>query len=253
MTTRRPLIAGNWKMNGLKADAELLAGGLAARYKALSSPAFDMLLCPPATLVGQVVDLVKDSGLMVGGQDCHPNEKGAHTGDTSAWMLKDLGAGAVIVGHSERRADHGETNGMVKDKAQAAQAAGLLAVICIGETEGERDRGETLAVVGEQIKGSLPAGATSVNTVLAYEPVWAIGTGRTPTPEDVAEVHAEIRKVAGQVMEGGSEGLRILYGGSVKPSNAKTLLGLGDVDGALVGGASLKVDDFWAIAEAVEA
>jgi triosephosphate isomerase len=251
MTTRRPLIAGNWKMHGLKADADLLAGGLASRYKAVEKPAFDMLLCPPATLISTVAGLVADSGISVGGQDCHRNEKGAHTGDTSAWMLKDVGCSAVIVGHSERRADHGETDAVVKDKAQAAQAAGLLAVICIGETEGERDRGETLAVVTAQIKGSLPAGATPQNTVLAYEPVWAIGTGRTPTPEDVAEVHAEIRKVAGQVMGGGAESLRILYGGSVKPSNASEFLGLKDVDGALVGGASLKVDDFWAIAQAV--
>jgi triosephosphate isomerase len=252
MTTRRPLIAGNWKMHGLKADAELLAGGLASRYRDQKDAAFDMLLCPPATLVSTVAALIAESGLSVGGQDCHRNEKGAHTGDISAWMLKDLGCTAVIVGHSERRADHSESNAVVKDKAQAAQAAGLLAVICIGETEGERDRGETLAVVTEQILGSLPAGASAQNTVLAYEPVWAIGTGRTPTPEDVAEVHAEIRKVAGTAMGGGAESLRILYGGSVKPSNAAEFLGLKDVDGALVGGASLKVEDFWAIAEAAK-
>lgn len=253
MTARRPLIAGNWKMNGLKADAELLAGGLAARYKALAKPAFDMLLCPPATLTSIVAGHIAGTGLQLGGQDCHSNEKGAHTGDISAWMLRDVGCGYVIVGHSERRADHRETNAVVKDKAQAAQAAGLIAVICIGETEAERDRGEALAVVSAQIKGSLPAGATAQNTVLAYEPVWAIGTGRTPTPEDVAEVHAEARKVANQVMGGGGEALRILYGGSVKPSNAVEFLGLNDVDGALVGGASLKVDDFWAIAKACEA
>ncbi|SIS39645.1 triose-phosphate isomerase [Insolitispirillum peregrinum] len=253
MTARRPLIAGNWKMNGLKADAELLAGGLASRYKALQKPAFDMLLCPPATLVSVVAGHIAGSGLVLGGQDCHASEKGAHTGDISAWMLRDLGCGYVIVGHSERRADHRESNAVVKDKAQAAQAAGLIAVICIGETEGERDRGEALSVVSEQIRGSLPAGATAQNTVLAYEPVWAIGTGRTPTPDDVAEIHAEARKVANQVMGGGGESLRILYGGSVKPSNAVDFLGLTDVDGALVGGASLKVDDFWAIAQACDA
>lgn len=249
MSSRRPMIAGNWKMNGLRADADLLCSGLVSRYKALSSPSFDMLLCPPATLVDHVARKVDGSGLLVGGQDCHMNEKGAHTGDVSAWMLRDLGATCVIVGHSERRADHGETDAVVKDKAQAAQAAGLIAVICVGETEGERDRGGTLAVVSSQVQGSLPSGATPANTVLAYEPVWAIGTGRTPTLDDVAEVHAEIRKVAAQAMGGGGEALRILYGGSVKPSNASDFLGLTDVDGALVGGASLKVDDFWAIAE----
>lgn len=249
MTSRRPLIAGNWKMNGLKADADLLASGLADRYKGLDKPKFDMLLCPPATLIGHVAGLVAGSGLAVGAQDCHAKEKGAHTGDVSAWMLRDLGCRYVIVGHSERRQDHGESDGDVKDKAQAAQAAGLIAIVCVGETEGERDRGEALSVVTTQIQGSLPAGATPANTVIAYEPVWAIGTGRTPTPDDVAEVHAEIRKVAGQVMGGGAEDLRILYGGSVKPGNAMEFLGLTDVDGALVGGASLKVDDFWGIAE----
>lgn len=251
MSSRRPLIAGNWKMNGLRADADLLVSGLATRYKALSAPAFDMLLCPPATLVATVAAQAAGSGLKVGGQDCHRNEKGAHTGDISAWMLRDIGAGYVIVGHSERRQDHAETNAVVKDKAQAAQAAGLVAVICIGETEAERDRGETLRVVADQVRGSMPAGSTAENTVLAYEPVWAIGTGRTPTPDDVAEVHAEIRKVAAEVLGSGAQQLKILYGGSVKPSNAMEFLGLTDVDGALVGGASLKVDDFWAIAEAV--
>ncbi|MFA7428610.1 MAG: triose-phosphate isomerase [Rhodospirillaceae bacterium] len=249
MTSRRPLIAGNWKMNGLKADADLLAKGLADRYKAQGSATFDMLLCPPFTLIDRVRGLVGGSGLLVGAQDCHRAEKGAHTGDTSAWMLRDIGCGYVIVGHSERRADHGETNAMVKDKAQAAQAAGLVAIICIGETEDERDQGQALRVVTSQVQGSLPAGATPANTVLAYEPVWAIGTGRTPTPDDVAEVHAEIRKVADAQMGGGGSALRILYGGSVKPSNAMEFLGLRDVDGALVGGASLQVDDFWAIAE----
>jgi len=249
MTSRRPLIAGNWKMNGLKADAEVLARQLGERYAALSDPAFDMLLCPPFTLIDYTAGLVSGTGVQVGGQDCHRNEKGAHTGDTSAWMLRDVGCSYVIVGHSERRSDHGETDGVVKDKAQAAQSAGLTAIICIGETEDERDRGETLQIVSSQLKGSLPSGATPANTVIAYEPVWAIGTGRTPTPDDVAEVHAEIRKVAGQLMGGGQEALRILYGGSVKPGNAMEFLGLTDVDGALVGGASLKVEDFWAIAE----
>lgn len=250
MSARRPLIAGNWKMHGLKADAQALVAGLSQQYQAQTAAAFDMLICPPATMIAPVVDQAVAGGLAVGGQDCHFNDKGAHTGDISPLMLKDLGCTYVIVGHSERRADHGESNAVVQKKAAAAQAAGLVAIVCIGETEAQRDAGETLAVVAEQIRGSLPVGATPENTVLAYEPVWAIGTGKTPTPQDVADVHAEIRKVADDVLGGSANRLRILYGGSVKPSNAKDFLGLEDVDGALVGGASLKVEDFWAIAAA---
>ncbi len=246
---RRPLIAGNWKMNGLKADGLALAEGIAAKLKAAPPPA-DLLVCPPATLIDALCRAVAGSGLAVGGQDCHAANSGAHTGDIAAPMLKDLGASHVIVGHSERRTDHRETNAQVQAKATAAHAAGLVAIICIGETEAERDAGRTLAVVGEQFDGSLPAGATADNTVIAYEPVWAIGTGRTPTTPEVVEVHAAIRALAGKRLgAAGADRLRILYGGSMKPSNAKELLALADVDGGLIGGASLKVEDFWAIAQ----
>lgn len=246
---RRPLIAGNWKMNGLKADGVALAKGVAAKI-AEGAPACDLLVCPPATLVDAVAQAVAGSKLAVGGQDCHAKVSGAHTGDVSATALKDLGAAYVIVGHSERRADHSESDAQVNAKAAAAHAAGLVAIICIGETEKERDAGLTIKVVGEQFLGSLPEGATAVNTVIAYEPVWAIGTGRTPSTADVAEVHGAIRALAKDTC--GAEfaaGLKILYGGSMKPSNAKELLALEDVDGGLIGGASLKVEDFWAIAQ----
>lgn len=248
---RRPLIAGNWKMVGLRGDALALAGDLARRLKALENPGFDMLICPPFTLLGEVGHAVAGSGIALGGQDCHAKEKGAHTGDISAWMLKDQGCGFVIVGHSERRTDHGESDAQVKAKAEAALSAGLISVVCIGETAAERDGGKTLAVVKSQFNGSLPAGATAANTVVAYEPVWAIGTGRTPTAPEVQEVHAFIRAEAAKGL-GSHEALRlrILYGGSVKPANARDLLTLPDVDGALVGGASLVAADFWAIAEA---
>lgn len=249
MTARRPLIAGNWKMNGLRADGLTLVEGLLAHLRA-SRPDCDMLVCPPTTLVGEVAAAAAGSSLLVGGQDCHSKEKGAHTGDTSAWMLKDIGASFVIVGHSERRHDHGESNAVVKAKAAAAHAAGLTAIVCIGETLDQRDRGEALAVVTSQLLESLPDGTTADNTVVAYEPVWAIGTGKVATPDDVAEVHAEIRQQAHARLGDDAARLRLLYGGSVKPDNARELLALADVDGALVGGASLKVEDFWAIAEA---
>jgi triosephosphate isomerase (TIM) len=246
---RRPLIAGNWKMNGLKAEGLALAEGIAAKLKA-APPAADLLVCPPATLIDAVSRSVAGTGLAVGGQDCHAAKSGAHTGDIAAPMLKDAGATYVIVGHSERRTDHGETDATVRAKAAAAHGAGLVAIICIGETEAERDGGRTLAVVGGQFDGSLPEGATPDNTVIAYEPVWAIGTGRTPTTAEVAEVHAAIRELAAKRLGGAAaQALRILYGGSMKPSNAKELLALSDVDGGLIGGASLKVDDFWAIAQ----
>ena len=246
----RKLIAGNWKMNMTRAEGVALASELAARLKAASPAGFDMLVCPPATLVAPVADALAGTALAVGGQDCSPHDKGAHTGDTSAAMLKDLGAGFVLVGHSERRTDHEETDAEVAAKAEAAWRHGLVAVICIGETEAERDAGKTLAVCSTQLAGSIPAGATSANTVIAYEPVWAIGTGRTPTAADVAEVHAHIRKeLAGKVDNPAAT--RVLYGGSVKPSNAAELMAVANVDGALVGGASLKADDFWGIAAAV--
>jgi triosephosphate isomerase len=247
-TIRRPLIAGNWKMNGLRADGLALANGIAAKAKATSSLRCDLLVSPPATLIGEIASAVKGSPVVVGGQDCHAKESGAHTGDISARMLADAGASFVILGHSERRADHGESNEAVKAKAEAAIAAGLIAIVCIGETEAERDSGKTLDVVRNQLQGSLPDGTNAANTVVAYEPVWAIGTGRTPTTPEVAEVHAVIRREAGAKMSDSSK-LRILYGGSMKPSNAKELLALEDVDGGLIGGASLKVEDFWAIAE----
>lgn len=246
---RRKLIAGNWKMNGLTQDGVALAKGLSDLYRTLTKPSFDMFIAPPFTLLSKVVETAKESGIWVGGQDCSMYDSGAHTGDVSPVMLKDLGCGGVIVGHSERRADHGETNDIVKAKAEAALKAGLGVIICVGETLAEREAGKTLDVVGSQIKGSVPEGAKAGHVVIAYEPVWAIGTGKTPTTDDVQEVHAFMRQILTDIL--GSETaqkMQLLYGGSVKPSNAEELLSLPDVDGALVGGASLKVDDFWAIA-----
>ncbi len=237
----RPLVAGNWKMNGLTASAkevEALIGLLAM------PTACDVLVCPPATLVATLVGVAKGSPVAIGGQDCHPKESGAHTGDISAGMLKDLGSSYVIVGHSERRTDHGESDGLVKAKAEAAHKAGLVAIVCVGETEAERDQGQTLTVVGRQVRESLPDAATPETTVVAYEPVWAIGTGRTPTEAEVAEVHGFIRSELEARFGAAGANFRILYGGSVKPSNAKSLMAVANVDGALVGGASLKAEDF---------
>jgi triosephosphate isomerase len=237
----RPLVAGNWKMNGTTAslkEARLLAGMLKdVRLKC------DVMVCPPATLIGATRTVVKGAKIRVGGQDCHWSSSGAHTGDISAEMLKDAGCSAVIVGHSERRTDHGETDEIVRRKAEAAHRAGLLAIICIGETLEQRKAAQTLAVTSRQLKGSVPAGATAANTVIAYEPVWAIGTGLTPTVAEVAEVHQSIRQQMGPEM-------RILYGGSVKPANAAELMGVANVNGALVGGASLKAADFIGIIKA---
>jgi len=244
----RPLVAGNWKMNGLKAalpEIEAMAQGYDAPLRAR----IDMLVCPPATLVGAAAAAAAGR-IAVGGQDCHPKASGAHTGDLSADMLKDAGAAYVIVGHSERRADHGETSAVVKAKAQAALRAGLVAIVCVGETEAERKAGRTLDVVGAQLRDSLPEGASAAGVVIAYEPVWAIGTGLTPTAADVAEVHAFLRAELGKAMGGAGAGVRILYGGSVKPSNAAELMGVANVDGALVGGASLTAKDFLGIAAA---
>ncbi len=242
----RPLIAGNWKMNGLSASlAELEA--MIAGASAVSGKV-DLLICPPATLVAAFAGKAAGTAVRIGAQDCHANASGAHTGDLSAEMFADIGAAAIIVGHSERRADHGETDAMVRAKAEAAWRAGLAAIVCIGETQQQRDAGQTLDICGGQLKGSLPAGATASNLVVAYEPVWAIGTGLTPTVDDVAKVHAFIRSELVAIY--GDEGakVQILYGGSVKPSNAAELLGVKDVNGALVGGASLKASDFLAIA-----
>lgn len=247
--TRRPLIVGNWKMNGLKADALALAKGVATGVKEAGWNDREVLVCPPATLVAAVADAAKGSGLLVGGQNCHAKASGAHTGDISAEMLKDAGASHVIVGHSERRADCGETDAIVRTKAEAAWRAGLLPIVCIGETLAEREAGKTLSVLESQLKGSVPAGSTAATLVVAYEPVWAIGTGKTPTTPEVAAAHAHIRKVLGGLMADAAA-VRLLYGGSVKGSNAAELLAAGDVDGALVGGASLNAAEFLAIAKA---
>ncbi len=245
---RRKLAAGNWKMHGLAAD--LAEAEAVARDH--PRPGCDVLICPPATLVARAVDRLSGGPVAVGGQDCHKTEKGAHTGDVSAAMLADAGATHVIVGHSERRADHGETDADVAAKATAAHAAGLIAIICLGETEAQRDAGETLAVVAAQLAGSLPEGATAANTVIAYEPVWAIGTGRTPTLEQIAEVHTALRERLRALLPSEADGVRLLYGGSVKPGNAAEIFAVADVDGALVGGASLKAADFGAIIAALD-
>lgn len=249
MTARRYLIAGNWKMHCRRSDGVALAADLAARVGPAPDPRFDLLVCPPATIITAVAQAVSGNAVSVGGQDCHAHAQGAHTGDISAEMLADAGAAFVIVGHSERRTNHGEVSAIVKGKAAAALRAGLTAIICVGETEAQRDAGQAESVVAEQLTGSIPDGATASNAVIAYEPVWAIGTGRTPTLADIAAMHSMIReKLSGLIAE--PDAVRILYGGSVKPSNAAEILGLADVDGALVGGASLKADDFWAIAQA---
>jgi triosephosphate isomerase (TIM) len=242
MAARRQLVAGNWKMNGLKADGLGLARDIARRAKA-GTPACDLLLCPPATLIAAVGEAIAGSGVALGGQNCHAAEKGAHTGDVSAEMLKDAGCSYVIVGHSERRQNCGETDSEVRAKTEAAWRAGLIAILCVGETRAEREAGRAQAVVWGQLAGSLPQGADATRVVIAYEPVWAIGTGLTPTLADIEDIHRAIRARI-------PAGARILYGGSVNPKNAAEILGLGDVDGALVGGASLKAEDFWAIAMA---
>jgi len=242
----RALIAGNWKMNTLRKDAEALARALVDFCRNEGDPGADLLVCPPATVLQAVAGITKGSPVALGAQDCHAGDFGAHTGDISAPMLADAGCSHVIVGHSERRADHGESNALVKSKAAAAQGHGLVAIICVGETLEQRDGGETLAVITDQIAGSLPGQASAANTVIAYEPVWAIGTGRTPTIQQIAEVHDHIRALlAGHAAD--AEAFRLLYGGSVNPGNAREILAIGNVNGGLVGGASLKAEDFWAI------
>ncbi len=250
--SRKVLIAGNWKMNGLLADGAALAKEVATEVKKLGKPECEFLVCPPFTLLTTVKKALRGSKVALGAQDCHTAEKGAHTGDISPVMLKNCGCAYVIVGHSERRADHHESNELICQKAEAAYKAGLKAVICIGETEAERDAGKTIDVCTKQIMGSVPDSATAVNTVIAYEPVWAIGTGKTPTAADVEEVHAAIRKVVAKKLgKATANKMRLLYGGSVKPSNAAELLALPDVDGGLIGGASLKASDFMGIAATV--
>lgn len=245
---RRKLAAGNWKMNGTGADLAQISALIAAH----PAPRIDMLICPPATLISRAADTAKGSPLAIGGEDCHANVSGAHTGDISAAMLADAGATYVITGHSERRADHGETDADVRAKTAAGIAAGLIAVVCIGETLGEREAGQTLSVVGEQLLGSTPDTATGANTVIAYEPVWAIGTGKVPTLEQIAEVHRFIRAELVKRFGDAGNDFRVLYGGSVKPSNASEIFAVPDVDGALVGGASLKAEDFGGIIAALE-
>jgi triosephosphate isomerase (TIM) len=233
-------------MNGLKASMTefeaMLAGGKPLAGKA------DLLVCPPATLVAAFAEKARGKQIAVGAQDCHPKASGAHTGDISAEMLADAGASAIIVGHSERRADHGESDALVRQKAEAAWRAGLTAIVCIGETQAQRDGGQALHICGGQLNGSLPDGATSANLVVAYEPVWAIGTGLTPTTADVEQVHRFIRDTLSDRFKDEGTRIRILYGGSVKPSNAAELMAVANVNGALVGGASLKAADFLAIA-----
>jgi triosephosphate isomerase len=243
MMTRRPLVVGNWKMNGLEASVgeldKIIAGG-----KKLANA--DLMVCPPATLIASFAAAARGSNFAIGGQDCHALPSGAYTGDISAEMLKDAGAVAVIVGHSERRQYHGETDANVRAKALAARRAGIIAIVCIGETRAERDAGKARLVVGTQLDGSLPDGAD--NIIVAYEPVWAIGTGLTPTVDDVGDIHGFIReRLCGRYGEAGA-GTCVLYGGSVKPANAKELMAVENVDGALVGGASLKAEEFLGIA-----
>ena len=247
--TPRPLIAGNWKMHGTAAFAGELVRDLSGRMSEAGDAAFDMLVCPPAILLPSARVAVGSADIAIGGQDCHPEAEGAFTGEISASMLADAGCSFVIVGHSERRTLHGETDALVRSKAEAARKAGLVPVICIGETLAEREAGKAVAVVSEQLMASVPEGVSAETAVIAYEPVWAIGTGRTPTLDDIAEVHGAIRNVLADRVQN-SAMVRILYGGSVKPENAKDILAVGNVNGALVGGASLKAADFWAIAEA---
>ena len=248
-TGRRPLIAGNWKMNGTRASIPTVeairdgvAPGLAARI--------DVLVCPPSTLISSCVAATYDSAIAIGGQNLHARESGAFTGSISAEMLADLGARYVIVGHSERRAYHHETDDGVHAKALGARRAGLCGIICVGETIEERQQGRALDIVRAQLAIGTPKGATAADTVIAYEPVWAIGTGRTPTPRDIAEVHASLREMLDKLVGAEAERIRILYGGSVKPSNARELMAVENVDGALVGGASLVAEDFLGICAA---
>jgi triosephosphate isomerase len=245
-----PLIAGNWKMNGLTAAlseveklGERLAGG--------EPPRCTVVICPPATLLAAMSAMGATFGIVTGGQDCHPDASGAHTGDIAAAMLADAGAQYVIVGHSERRTDHRETDGLVARKALAAHAAGLVPIICVGETRSEREAGAALAVVERQLAGSIPDSAADHDAIIAYEPVWAIGTGLTAGASDIAAMHAHIRRLLAGRFGRRGEGFRILYGGSVKPGNAREILRLDNVNGALVGGASLLADDFHAIISAV--
>ncbi|AZV77667.1 triose-phosphate isomerase [Parasedimentitalea marina] len=246
---RQKLAAGNWKMNGTSATLPELKA-LADTY---GTAGVDVLICPPAALLHRAAEVIDGSAVAVGGQDCHADGAGAHTGDTSAEMLKDAGASSVIVGHSERRTDHNESDAAVCAKAETAMATGLTAIVCLGESLQQRDAGETLEVIGSQLAGSVPEQSTGDSLVIAYEPIWAIGTGKVPTLEQIGEVHGFLR--AQLVARFGNEvgaAVRLLYGGSVKPSNATEIFAVEDVDGALVGGASLKATDFAPIIAALE-
>lgn len=248
--TRRKLIAGNWKMNGRKEDSFELVEMLLKQLGGVPCKA-DLLICPPATLLDRIGEKITGSPLWLGAQDCHSEPSGAFTGDIAAPMIKELGASHVILGHSERRAYHAETSRIVAKKAEAALAAGLIAIICLGETAEQRKRGEAHEVVGRQLRESLPHNAQSGNVVIAYEPIWAIGSGVTPQLDEVQEMHERLRRDLAERLGDEAAGLRILYGGSMTPENAPGLLALPDVDGGLIGGASLKAESFWAIAQAV--
>jgi triosephosphate isomerase (TIM) len=242
MADRKKLVAGNWKMNGLRGDGAALVGDLARRAQATAGGlACDLLVCPPATLLTAVHAVLAGSGVALGGQDCHAERQGAYTGDISAEMLADAGCTHVIVGHSERRQRHGESDAEIRAKILAARRAGLVAILCVGETLPQREAGNAIGVVANQLAGSIPEGGAGEPLIVAYEPVWAIGTGLSATEEDITAMHRAIRARL-------SSATRILYGGSVNPKNAATILGAAEVDGALVGGASLNADDFWAIA-----
>ena len=247
--TNKKIIAGNWKMNGLKNDAWKLTNDLLSKFESPDEKlGFEMIICPPATLLSEVVSMVDGSPIKVGAQNCCDKLDGAYTGEISPVMVKDIGANFVILGHSERRSYYGETNELVAKKAEAALNQGLTPIICIGETLEQKENGSALAVIEDQFLNSIPENATIENIIIAYEPVWAIGTGKVATLQDIIDVHTKIREVAEKKF--GSQNISILYGGSVKPNNAKDIFSLKDVDGVLVGGVSLKADDFWAIAMA---
>ena len=246
----KKLIAGNWKMNGRRADAQSFGAAL-LRHVGGATPPCDMLICPPATLIAALGPALAGSAVAVGGQDCHAQAKGAHTGDVAAAMLADLGCAYVIVGHSERRAAHHETDADVAAKAKAAAAAGLVPIVCLGESQAQREKGETLDVVGRQLAGSLPDGIDPARCVVAYEPIWAIGSGAIPSTQEIGQVHGHLRAaLVSRFGAAGGAAVRLLYGGSAKPSNAAEILRIPSVDGLLVGGASLAADDFWAICQA---
>lgn len=250
MSKIKPLVAGNWKMNGLRNEMSEFAA-MAGGYTNDMASRADAMICPPFTLLAALANHPDAGRLTVGAQDCHPATSGAHTGDISAGMIADCGAAAIIVGHSERRTDHKETDALVAEKATATWNAGLVAIICVGETEAERRGGTTLQVVETQLQGSVPQGATPENTIIAYEPVWAIGTGLTPSADDVAQVHAHMRQLLTNRFADAGKNMRLLYGGSVKPANAQELMSVPHVNGALVGGASLKAADFLGIIAAI--